>query len=224
LTSAQTTNTSRALRNYELANVRRRTGDGVFFDCRYLNESRTTRKDTVQHFIVAIEDSEHFASVARDIDRLFSNSFAETRSLSEKQWVSSQLRQVEDLRTFVRLVVGSVFFSLLFLIGTMMIQSTKKRIPEFGILRSIGFSERVIAMMIISEASTFLIGGACVALIMATFAFPPIYAFIGFVTIPLPQNIYWNALIIAIGSAVLTSLWPIRALGNLSIPDAIADR
>jgi putative ABC transport system permease protein len=198
--------------------------DGVFFDYRYLNESRIRHKNTVQHFIVAIDEPRQFATVARDIDGLFRNSFAETRSLSEKQWVSSQLRQVEDLREFVRLVIGSVFFSLLLLIGTMMIQSTKKRVPEFGILKSIGFKDGMIAMMIISEASVFLIGGACIALIAATFVFPPMYAFIGFVTLPLPPSIYWNALVIAAGSSVLTSLWPIQHLRGLSVSDAIAGR
>lgn len=198
--------------------------DGVFFDYRYLNESRTTHKNTVQHFVVAIDNPEHFSSVAREIDELFKNSLAETRSFSEKQWVSSQLRQVEDLRAFVQLVVGSVFFSLLFLVGTMMIQSTKRRITEFGVLKAIGFGEWDIAMMIVSETSVFVIGGAIVAMVVATFAFPPIYAFLAFVTMSLPKSVYWNALIIAIGSVVLTSLWPVLHLYRLSITDAIAGR
>lgn len=198
--------------------------DGLFFDYRYLNESRITHKDTVQHFVVAIDEPRYFTSVARDIDRMFSNSFSETRSMSEKQWVSSQLRQAEDLRVFVKLVVGSVFFSLLFLVGTMMIQSAKKRIPEFGVLKSMGFGERAIATIIISEASVFLIGGAGAAMILATFAFPPIFAFIGFITIPLPQTLYWYALMIAVGSAFLTSLWPVWHLRRLSITDAISGR
>ncbi|MDE0037820.1 MAG: ABC transporter permease [Gammaproteobacteria bacterium] len=130
--------------------------DGLFFDYRYLNESRLVQKDTVQHFIVALDDPARAATAARAIDELFSNSSYRTRTLSEKQWVSSQLRQLEDLRWFVRVVVGAVFFSLLFLTGTMMIQATKSRTPEFGILKAMGFRDGAISVMILAESGGHL--------------------------------------------------------------------
>ena len=43
--------------------------DGLFFDYRYLNESRITRKDTVHQFIVALDDPTRAASVAAAIRR-----------------------------------------------------------------------------------------------------------------------------------------------------------
>jgi ABC-type antimicrobial peptide transport system permease subunit len=131
---------------------------------------------------------------------------------------------VEDLRAFVQLVVGSVFFSLLFLVGTMMIQSTKRRISEFGVMRAIGFSSRVITMMVISEVSALLVGGASIAMILATFAFPPVFAFVGLIALPLPPSIYPNVLIIAAVSVILTSVWPVMHLHNLSITEAMSGR
>ena len=72
--------------------------DGLFFDYAYFNESRVAEKDTVGHFIVALEDPARAATVAKAIDGLFANSSHPTRALSEKQWISGQLRQLEDLR------------------------------------------------------------------------------------------------------------------------------
>lgn len=195
--------------------------DGLFFDYRYLNESRITRKDTVHQFIVALDDPTRAASVAAAIDELFRNSSHETRTLSEKQWVSSQLRQIEDLRLFVELVVGAVFFSLLFLTGTMMIQATKARIPEFGVLKSLGFHDGAISMMILAESSTICLGGALLGLIVGALAFPPIVEFVGAAVLPLPAAVYASALAFGIGLSVLVSVWPIAHLRRVPITQAI---
>ncbi|MDE0423031.1 MAG: ABC transporter permease [Gammaproteobacteria bacterium] len=198
--------------------------DGLFFDYRYLNESRTAQKDTVQHFIVALDDPTRAATVASAIDELFSNSPHQTRTLSEKQWVSSQLSQIEDLRLFVELVVGAVFFSLLFLTGTMMVQAAKARTPEFGILKAMGFGDGAIAMTILAESSPVCLGGAAVGLVVGALSLPVIYEFVGGPVLPLPLGVYASGLAFAIGLSGLISLWPIIHLRRLSVTQAIAGR
>ncbi|MYJ76455.1 MAG: ABC transporter permease [Gammaproteobacteria bacterium] len=198
--------------------------DGLFFDYRYLNESRTVQKDTVQHFIVALDDPTRAATVASAIDELFSNSPHQTRTLSEKQWVSSQLSQIEDLRLFVELVVGAVFFSLLFLTGTMMVQAAKARTPEFGILKAMGFGDGAIAMTILAESSPVCLGGAAVGLVVGALSLPVIYEFGGGPVLPLPFGVYASGLAFAIGLSGLISLWPIIHLRRLSVTQAIAGR
>ena len=198
--------------------------DGLFFDYRYLNESRTVHRDTVQHFIVALDDPTRAASVARAIDELFRNSSHATRTLSEKQWVSSQIRQMEDLRLFVQFAVGAVFFSLLFLTATMMIQTTKARTPEFGILKSIGFNDSSISMMILAESSTVCLGGAFIGLVIGSLVFPPIFEFVGMPELPLPPAVYASALGFAIGLSLLVAVWPIVHLRRVPITQAIGGR
>ena len=198
--------------------------DGLFFDYRYLNESRLVQKDTVQHFIVALDDPTRAATVARAIDELFSNATHQTRTLSEKQWVSSQLRQMEDLRVFVELVVGAVFFSLLFLTGTMMIQAAKARTPEFGILKAMGFHDSAIAMMILAESTVVYLGGTVAGLVVGAFSLPVIFEFVGGPVLRLPVSVYASGVALAIGSSGLISLWPIIHLRRVSVTQAIGGR
>lgn len=198
--------------------------DGLFFDYAYLNESRVAGKDTVQHFIVALEDPTRAAPVAKAIDGLFANSSHPTRTLSEKQWVSGQLRQLEDLRLFVELVVGAVFFSLLFLTGTMMVQAARSRRPEFGILKAMGFADGSISMMILAEAFVVCAGGAATGLLAGALSLPPILEFAGAPALDLPGEVYATAIALAIALAGLISLWPMAYLRRVSVTDAIGGK
>lgn len=198
--------------------------DGVFFDYAYLNESRVAGKDTVQHFIVALEDPARAASVAKAIDQLFANSSHRTRTLSEKQWVSGQLRQVEDLRLFVELVVGAVFFSLLFLTGTMMVQAARSRRPEFGVLKALGFSDGSISMMVLAEAFVVCVGGALAGLLAGALSLPSIFEFAGVPGLDLPGEVYATAIAFGIGLAGLISLWPMAYLRSVAVTEAIGGK
>ncbi|MYE23471.1 MAG: ABC transporter permease, partial [Gammaproteobacteria bacterium] len=198
--------------------------DGVFFDYAYLNESRVAGKDTVQHFIVALEDPARAASVAKAVDELFANSSHRTRTLSERQWVSGQLRQVEDLRLFVELVVGAVFFSLLFLTGTMMVQAARSRRPEFGILKAMGFSDGSISMMILAEAFVVCVGGALAGLLAGALSLPSIFEFAGVPGLDLPGEVYATAIAFGIGLAGLISLWPMAYLRRVAVTEAIGGK
>ncbi len=198
--------------------------DGLFFDYAYLNESRVAGKDTVGHFIVALEEPTRAASVAKAIDGLFANSSHPTRALSEKQWVSGQLRQLEDLRLFVELVVGAVFFSLLFLTGTMMVQAARSRRPEFGILKAMGFSDGSISMMILAEAFVVCAGGAFTGLLAGALSLPPILEFAGAPGLDLPGEVYATAIALAIALAGLISLWPMTYLRRVSVTEAIGGK
>ena len=50
-------------------------------------------------------------------------------------------RQVGDVQMFVNSIIGAVLFTLLFLAGNTMSQSVRDRIPEFGVLKTLGFSD-----------------------------------------------------------------------------------
>ena len=176
------------------------------------------------YHVVALDDPARAASVAAAIDQLFGNSSHETRTISEKQWVTSQVRQIEDLRLFVELVVGAVFFSLLFLTGTMMIQSTKARVPEFGILKSLGFHHGAISMMVLAESSITCVGGALLGLAIGALSFPTVFEFIGAAVLPLPAVVYASALAFSLGLSVLISVWPIVHLRRVPITRAIGGR
>ena len=61
--------------------------------------------------------------------------------MNEREYVVAQLRQVGDVRMFVNSIIGAVLFTLLFLAGNTMSQSVRDRVPELGVLKTLGFSD-----------------------------------------------------------------------------------
>ena len=124
----------------------------LYFNYDYLDQARATGTGTVHQFIVSIDDAAHATEIGVAIDRLFANSSSETTTLNEREYVTAQIRQVGDVRTFVNYIIGAVLFTLLFLAGNTMSQSVRDRIPEFGVLKTLGFSDRSVWLLIAAEA------------------------------------------------------------------------
>ena len=79
----------------------------------YLDEGSASGKGTIDRFLVRIKDADRAAQIGRQIDRLFANSAAPTRTSSEKS--NSQAGQfIGDVNVFTHAIVGAVFFMLLF--------------------------------------------------------------------------------------------------------------
>lgn len=72
--------------------------------------------------------------------RSLKNSFAETKTNSEKDFAKSFAKQFGDIGLITTLILGAVFFTMLLVAGNTMAQSFRERIPEFAILKTLGFS------------------------------------------------------------------------------------
>lgn len=138
----------------------------------YLDESRVNNVATFDRIIVRIADPTRSAQVAASIDRLFANSAHETRTQNEKEQTESSIQQLGDVAFFTNAVVGAVFFTLLFVTGNTMAQSVRERTPEFAILRTIGFPNAGIVLLILAESTLLSVGAALVGLLLAAAAFP----------------------------------------------------
>ena len=103
------------------------------------------------------------SSIAESIDRLFANASDETTTLDEKEWVSSRIEQIGDVRFFVYSILGAVLFTLLFLSGTTIMQSMRERVPEFGVLKSLGFTDTSVSLMVVLESLVLCVAGPCSA-------------------------------------------------------------
>ena len=99
------------------------------------------------------------SEISQAIDHLFANSSAETTTLNEREYVVAQLRQVGDVRMFVNSIIGAVLFTLLFLAGNTMSQSVRDRVPELGVLKTLGFSDTAVSVLVVVEASLLCLVG-----------------------------------------------------------------
>jgi putative ABC transport system permease protein len=124
----------------------------VIVNYSYYDEARLAGKGTVQQLILRVDDPQQGAVVAANIDKLFANSSNETRTESLREMSLSEMQSIGDLDFIVHSVSAAVLFSLLFSVGSTMMQSTRERTAELAVLKTLGFSDRLVVALLVIEA------------------------------------------------------------------------
>jgi len=189
----------------------------------YLDEAGASGKGTIDRFLVRIKDPDRAAQIGREIDRLFVNSAAPTRTSSEKSRSQAGLQYIGDVKLFTHAVVGAVFFMLLFVTGNTMLQSIRERVPEIAVLKTLGFSDNAVLALVIAEAVLLCLLASSLGLAMARVAIP--------ITQPIIQDFVlllqtgWSDLLrgfgLALIVALISSLYPAWRVRRLNIVDAL---
>jgi putative ABC transport system permease protein len=142
---------------------RDKSGDtnSMLFHYDYFDEARTIGKGTIGWYIVRIADPNRAAEVASAIDSRFSNSSAETKTGTEKAFVQGFAKQTGDIGAIVTSIGIAVFFTMLLVSGNTMAQAVRERTNELAVMKTLGFSDRRVMMLVLAESLLItLIGGA----------------------------------------------------------------
>jgi putative ABC transport system permease protein len=140
----------------------------MFFRQDYFDENRVDGSGYILFFIVIVRDPAEGASIAREIDALFRNSDAETRTESEAAFLNSLASQVGDVGTILIGIMGAVFFTILLVAGNTMMQSVRERTRELGLLEALGFSDRRIVGLVLSESLLIALAGGLAGLFIGS--------------------------------------------------------
>lgn len=194
----------------------------LWFHYEYFNESRLSAKDTVDSFVVYTTSARHNAEVARTLDRQFENSSHATLTQSEREWVQSGMEQAIDFGLLVKAILGGSFFTLLFVTANTMMESVRQRIPEFGVLKAIGYSNAVILLLVLAECALLHLLGAALGL-ATSLAFFPLIAPVSSALepIPMPMSVIVQGAFIAMIGAVVSAAAPALRARRLSIVAAL---
>ncbi len=133
----------------------------------YFDEARQYAKGTLGWLIIRVKDPKQSVQVATTIDALFANSPAETKTSSEKEFAKSFAKQFGDIGLITTLILGAVFFTMLLVAGNTMAQSFRERIPELAILKTLGFSDVAVMLMVLMEAVVVSFIGGVAGLLLA---------------------------------------------------------
>ncbi len=195
----------------------------LYFNYEYLDEARAVGKGTVHQYALTIDDASHASEISQAIDREFANSSAETSTMNEREYLVAQLRQIGNVRLFVYYIIGAVLFTLLFLAGNTMAQSVRDRVPELGVLKTLGFSDTTVWLLVVVESSVLCLIAAALGLTIAAVSFPIIFGALQIVgPIPLPGIVWVAGFGIAIALAALSALFPALRARRLTIVEALA--
>jgi putative ABC transport system permease protein len=189
----------------------------------YFDEARRLERGTAWAFVVAADDANRSAQICVAVDALFVNSANETVTQDEKAYVQEQLRQLGDVSLMANAIVAAVLFTLLFLTGNTMMQSVRERTPELAILKTVGFSDRSVTVLVLIESVLLCVSAAALGLAAAAAVFP-VAAAIGIGGAALPLKVVAIGLGIAVVLALLSGLPPAWRAQRLVIVDALAGR
>ncbi len=185
----------------------------------YVNGLRSRNKDTADVFVVRPAPGTAAAALAVRLDQLFSNSSAPTHTQSEKQFLQAFLRQYADVGLIVRLVVGASFITLMMIVINTMVLAVRERFFEIGVLKTLGFSQARIMVLIMGETLFVFLAGGAAGLALSFLATRLTGAGLGLVLSP---SILLRGLAIMLGLAIVAGLLP--TLKAIRIPVVAAFR
>jgi putative ABC transport system permease protein len=188
----------------------------------YFEEARSFGKGTVGWYVVRLQDPNSAPQMAQTIDARFANSADETKTQTEKEFQQSFIKQQGDISFIVRSILGAVFFTLLFLTGNTMMQSVRERTPELAVLKTLGFTDTGVLLLVLAESLLLCLFAAAVGLGVAAMLFPAFKDVVPATS--LPGSVLLMGAGVATLLALITGLPPALRAKRLNIVDALAGR
>ena len=192
----------------------------------YFDESNDYIKNQVSWFTVQLANADQASRVAQAIDAISANSDRETKSQTESAFQQAFAKQFADIGLIVTAIMGAVFFTLLLLTGNTMAQAVRERIPELATLKTLGFTDGTVLVLVMVESVLLVVLGGLIGLGLAAAIMPAVSTASGGVialpTVPLQTWLIGLGLMIGIG--IVVGVLPALRAQRLKIVDALAGR
>jgi putative ABC transport system permease protein len=205
-------------------------GNGfIFGNYDYIDKAKPLAdQGKVNEVDLLANDPASSSAVAERIDHAFANSATPMQTITEKLARSGNDFGGLDVKKISHGVALAGMFMVLFLTGNGIAESVRERFAEFATLKTIGFSDRAVTIMVVLESALPCILGAALGVGVAAVLARQIPKLMpaGF-GIPLPTIspvvILW-AVISAFAVAVLSAALPILRLTRMDIASALSGR
>ena len=189
----------------------------------YFDEARQFANGTIGWLISKVKDPGQAPQLAKQIDALFKNSPNETRTETEKAFNQGFLKQLGDIGLIISSILGAVFFTLLLLTGNTMMQSVRERVPELAVLKTLGYTDRMVLLLVLAESGALCMGAALLGVLLAGMLLPGIAANLpGFTGISLTGGAFAMAMLIAALLTVVVGAVPALRAMRLDIVNALS--
>jgi putative ABC transport system permease protein len=200
----------------------REEANWVFANYYYVDEARALNKGTVGHFYAIVSDPKQAAAVSDAIDGAFANSANPTRTASFRELSQQSMQSLGDLNFAIRSILSAVLLALVFSTATMMMQTVRERTPELAVLKTLGFGNRTVFLLVAAESWLVCIPASLVGLALAWIAFPLAAKYMPGLSMPMVVVAFGilGAVLVALISVSVPGLRAVR----LNIVDALAGR
>ncbi len=137
----------------------------LYFHYDYLNESLPEwAKDRVGTFSMTANSTEDVPRIAQEVDSVFVNTDAPTKTESEREFARSFETMMGGVKQFMYGIMAAITFSLLLIMGNTMAMTVRERTREVGTLKALGFQRGTIAGLFLGEALLVTTVGALIGI------------------------------------------------------------
>jgi putative ABC transport system permease protein len=209
--------------NVRIAGIYEANNPSLYLHYEYFNEARSVAKDSIGWMVLRIAEPQRAEQIGRDIDALFANSSTETKTATERAFAQSFANQVGDIGAIVAAVATAVFFTMLLVTANTMAEAVRERTSELGVLKTLGYSNIGVTLLVLSEALILTLLGAALGLgfadagsLLLGLVRPDMFPSTG-----MPVQTYGSGAAVAIILGLLAAVLPCVRTWRLRITDAL---
>jgi putative ABC transport system permease protein len=146
-------------------------GDETFlFHYDYLYEA-TNGRISPGWFVLQLADPDAAAPLASQIDAMFENSTAPTKTETERAWQAGFITMWGNIGFLVRAIGTAVFFAILLVAANTMMMAVRERVNEVAIMKTLGFQDGTLVGIVLAESIAITLIGGFLGLYGARMAF-----------------------------------------------------
>jgi putative ABC transport system permease protein len=198
----------------------------LLFNYQFLRETIPAQsgfRDRYNWYVFTVGDPDRAPEIAAKIDAMFANSPSETKTNTEKAFVSEWSKQVGDIGKIMMWIVAMAMFTILLVAGNTMAQAIRERTNELAVLKTLGFTEgRILSLVLLESIAIAIVGGGlglALSYAFITIGGDPTHGLLPAFFFPTPQIIVGVLLVLGLGIA--SGFFPAWQASRLRIVDAL---
>jgi putative ABC transport system permease protein len=145
-------------------------GGSIYFHWDYFNETLDDRGVTGT-FTIRASSAEMLSAIAEDVDGLFKNSMAPTKTETEKAFIMGFVSMLGNVQFLISSICLAVIFAVSLVAANTMAMSIRERVREIGILKTLGFRKAQVLGLLLSESLFLAMSGAGLGALSARLIF-----------------------------------------------------
>jgi len=139
-------------------------GDDALIFHHAMFDERIGRAGIAGWYIIEIDDPDQAPAIAKTIDDMFRNSSAATKTGTEREFQASFATMWGNVSLLMGTIGLAVVFAILLVTANAMMMSARERTPEVAVLKTIGYSDRLLFALVMIEAGAMALTGAAIGL------------------------------------------------------------
>lgn len=146
----------------------------IFFHNEYLNQGNWFGANRLTGiYYLKVASNEDLPRVTAAIDRMFENSDAPTKTMTEKQFQASFMEMMGNVKGMVTGISLVILFAVTLIVANTVAMSARERVTEIAVMRTLGYRRSHILSFILSESVLMALLGGLLGVFLAKFLIIP---------------------------------------------------